>query len=289
MTFDPANASSIVKAVLTAAGAAYAVYGIRLFLRQNAIVFKASRTFSGDPGSLGLEFDDIFLETARGTLVHGWWIPGQPGSSLVLFFSGSIGNLGSELETFAFLASLGATVMAIDYPGFGKSGGRPSEAGCYRSAEAAWDFVVRVKGVRPQNIILFGRSVGVAVAAWLGARYPCAGLICHSGLTSIPDVAAERYRFVPARWFCYIRFDTLRSIAACRSPALVMHSPSDRVIAVRHSIRIFEKAPSPKRFIPLIGDHYSNEWQATPGLRDALQPMLECSSNNVICDQGYAL
>jgi len=218
MTFAPEIASSVLKVALAAAGGVYAVYGIGLFLTQNVIVFKTSRVLSGDPGTVGLEFDDIFLEIPGGIPVHGWWMPGRPGSNLVLFFPGSIGNLSGELETFVFLNSLGATVMAIDYPGFGKSGGNPSEARCYRCAEAAWDFAIRVKGAQPRNIILFGRSVGAAVAAWLAARHECAGLICHSGLSSVPDVAAERYRFFPARWFCYIRFNTLRSIAACRSP-----------------------------------------------------------------------
>jgi uncharacterized protein len=284
MIFEPPSLSSVVGAALAGVGAAYAIYGSLLFIRQSAIVFKPDRTLPTNPKSLGLEFHDVYVEAGRGARVHGWWIPGQSNSNLVLFFPGSIGNMSRELETFSFLLSLGASLMAIDYPGFGKSEGRPTESGCYRSAEAAWDFAVRVRGFPPQNIIIFGRSVGAAVAAWLAARHECAGLICHSGLTSVPEVAAQRYRFFPSRWFCYIRFNTLRYIAACCSPVLVMHSEQDRVIPVRHGRLIFEKAASPKRFLPIIGDHYSNDWQATPGLRAALKSIIESPSVHVSGD-----
>jgi pimeloyl-ACP methyl ester carboxylesterase len=279
---------AVLKTTLVVVGTAYALYGIRLFLRQNAIVFQPSREIPGDPGSIGLEFEDIFVEAGPGVRVHGWWIPGRPGSNLILFLPGSIGNLACDLETFSFLTSLGATVMAIEYPGFGKSSGRPSEAGCYRSANAAWDFAVRVKGVQPGNILLYGRSVGAAVAVRLAARFACAGLICHSGVTSVPDVAARRYRFFPVRWFCYIRFSTLRFISSCRSPALVMHSRTDWVIPFSHGVKIFDRAPSPKHFLPLIGGHYGNEWLATPGLRDALKPMIERGSIPLVTDRSYA-
>jgi hypothetical protein len=288
MILSPSLSVALLKTTLAAAGTAWALYGIRLFLRQSAIVFQPSREIPGDPGSIGLDFEDIFVEAGRGVPVHGWWIPGRPGSNLVLFLPGSIGNLACELETFAFLISLGVTVMAIEYPGFGKSGGRPSEASCYRSAEAAWDFAVRVKGVPPGNILLYGRSVGAAVAVRLAARFACAGLICHSGVTSVPDVAAQRYRFFPVRWFCYIRFSTLRFISSCRSPALVMHSRTDWVIPFSHGVKIFDRAPSPKHFLPLIGGHYGNEWLATPGLRDALKPMIECGSIPRVPDRSYA-
>lgn len=278
----------ILKMALAAAGCAYAVYGIRLFLRQSAIVFKPARIYSGDPGAVGLDFDEVSLQCSSGAPVYGWWIPGQSGSNVVLFLPGSIGNLSKEMATLAFLVSLGGTVLAIDYPGFGKSGGRASERHCYEAAESAWNFLVARKGVQPRNIVLFGRSVGAAVAAWLAARHECAGLICHSGLTSVPEVAAQRYPWFPARWLCHVRFDLLRLIAACRCPVLVMHSKSDRVISFEHGMRIFERAPSPKCFLPLVGDHYSNEWQFTPGLRGSLKLMIEHGSVEAICDQQYA-
>jgi uncharacterized protein len=288
MSLGPPIAAIAVKTAMAVAGTAYAVYGIRLFLRQNAIVFRPIRVLSGDPGTLGLDFQDIIVETRHGIQLHGWWIQGRPGAHVILFFPGSIGNLSRELQTFYFLVSLGATVMAIDYPGFGRSGGRPTETGCYQTAEAAWDFAVRAKGIPPRNIILWGRSVGAAVAARLAGRCECAGLICQSGATSVPDVAAQRYRFVPARWFCYIRFNTLRFVALCLSPVLVMHSRSDTIIPISHGLRILARASSPKRFVSLIGDHYSDEWLATPDLRAALKPLIECDALDVIHDQDYA-
>lgn len=288
MLLDSGTTAMLVKTALAVAGTAYAFYGMRLFLRQNAIVFRPLRALSGDPGSVGLEFEDIIVETRRGVPLHGWWIQSQPASSVILFFPGSIGNMSRELQTFSFLVSLGASVMAVDYPGFGRSGGRPSESGCYETAEAAWDFATRVKGIPSRNIVLFGRSVGAAVAACLAARYECAGLICHSGVTSVPEVAAERYRFVPAQWLCYIRFNTVSFVALCRSAVVVMHSRSDTIVPISHGLRILERAPSPKRFVYLIGDHYSDEWLGTPNLHATLKPLLECGLFDALHDQGYA-
>jgi uncharacterized protein len=288
MIVDSSPAILASKMVLLAAAAVYALLGARLFLRQKAIVFQVSREIAGDPGRFGLEFEEIVVPGPRGLQLCGWWMPGQPGCNTVLFFPGSIGNLSGELETFSFLVSLGATVMALDYPGFGRSGGRPSESNCYRSAEAAWDFAVNVKGVPPVKILIYGRSVGAAVAARLAALHRCAGLICHSGVTSVPDVAARRYRFFPARWFCYIRFNTLRFIRSCRSPTLVMHSRTDRVIPLDHGQRIFEHAPSPKYFLPLTGGHYGNDWLNTQGLDDALKPMIHRGSTELIRKGIYA-
>jgi fermentation-respiration switch protein FrsA (DUF1100 family) len=121
---------------------------------------------------------------------------------------------------------------------------------------------------------VFGRSVGATVAAHLAARMDCGGLVCHGGFTSLPDVAAAAYPYLPARFFCYIRFNTLKYVALCRCPVLVMHSSNDRVIPLAHGRKIFEKAGRPKRFLPLTGDHYGNDWQASPGLREAFSSLL---------------
>ena len=265
---------SILGYAAEAGGIAFGLYGGWVFCRQRGIVFRPSRATPWDPGSFHQEFEDLSLTLPNGKKAHGWWLPQKQAKKLVLFLPGSIGNVSHEQSTLAFLLSFNAAVITVDYPGFGKSEGTPSEAGCYAAATAAWEYAVRQKGVEPRDVIVFGRSLGATVAAHLAARTDCGGLVCQGGFTSLPDVAAAAYPYLPARFFCYIRFNTLKYIVLCRCPVLVMHSSNDRVIPAAHGRKIFEKASPPKRFLPLAGDHYGNDWQASPGLREAFSSLL---------------
>jgi pimeloyl-ACP methyl ester carboxylesterase len=265
-----AGAVSVLQSALIALGIVTAVWGIWMFFRQSRIVFRPSRELLGDPGDVGLAFDDVYLALPNRVRVHGWWIPGDDLRKVILCFPGSIGNISHELATASFLRRPGANVLIVDYPGFGRSEGRPSETGCYLAASAAWKYAIEEKGILPENAIVFGRSLGGTVAAWLAARHPdCARLVIHSAFTSVPDLAARAYPFFPVRYFCYIRFNTLKQIRACGCPVVVMHPTADSVIPLRHSERILEEAPEPKRFVALQGDHYGREWQDTPGLQRA--------------------
>lgn len=254
-----------------AGGALALAIAVFLIMRQHAVVFKPSPEIIGDPSDVGLLFEDVFPRVAGGSTIHGWWIPREESRRLVLCLPGSVGNISHELRTIAFMHDLGANVLIIDYPGFGHSEGRATERGCYAAAQAAWEFATRDKGWDARDVIAFGRSTGGTVAAWLAARHPdCGLLVVHSAFTSVPDVAARLFPFFPVRYFCYIRFNTLKHIRACRSPIVIMHPTADTHIPVKHSLRILENAPEPKEFIPLRGNHYGNEWQHTPGLRETL-------------------
>jgi uncharacterized protein len=268
------NLISIAGAVAALGGLGFAIYGLQIFLRQRLIIFRPSREMPADPASFGQGFEDVFLTVRPRARVHGWFIPRNPAGKLVLFFPGAVGNLTHELSTLAFLLSFNASVLAIDYPGFGRSEGSPGERGCYAAADAAWRHAVQQRGIPPENIILFGRCLGATVAAWLAARYECAGLVCHSAWTSVPDMAAAAYPVLPARYFCYLRFNTLKSIVNCRCPVLLMHSDRDRTVPSSHSVRLFERAHAPKRFLPLIGDHCGNDWEASPNLRAVFATVL---------------
>jgi uncharacterized protein len=259
----------------TIAGLGAALGGVGLFLSQRWIVFKPSRQLAGEPLLIGCTFENVFLRLDGGVNVHGWWIPRERSTGLILFLPGSIGNISHELTTLAFLLDTGASLFIIDYPGFGKSGGRPSERGCYLAAAAAWDFAIGKAGRRPEDIVIFGRSLGGTVAAWLAARHEnCRGLVVHSGASSVPDLAADSYPFFPVRYFCYMRFNTLRYIGDCRCPVLVLHPTEDSIIPISHGNRIFREACVPKRFTSLRGDHYGSEWQRTPGLLNVLAELI---------------
>jgi uncharacterized protein len=252
----------------------FAVYGLRLFFLQSRIVFRPSREMIGSPRDCGLPFEDVVLRLAGNVKVLGWWIPGRQASKVILYLPGGIGNMNRELSTLAWLANIGVNVLTIDYPGYGEASGRPSESGCYAAADAAWRYAVQQKGIAPQDVVIFGRSLGAAIAAHAASRNECGTLVIHSGVSSVPAVAARRYPFLPVYFFCYIRFNTLKYLRRCNCPTLVMHSIADRVIPFRHGEEIFRAASSPKRFVKIPGDHYTNEWHAAPGLASELNSLL---------------
>jgi pimeloyl-ACP methyl ester carboxylesterase len=259
---------------LAAGGVAFGIYGGQAFFRQHGMVFKPTSELLGTPGDLGESFEDIWLPISGNTVAHGWWIGSAAAQKIFLYLPGSIGNISHELSTIAFLRSCGASVLIVDYPGFGRSSGRPSERGCYKTADAAWSWAVSKLRCQGADIVAIGRSLGATVAAWLAARRDVAALVCHSGFSSVADVAASAYPFLPARYFCYIRFNTCKHIRGGRCPVLVLHPERDTIIPISHGQKIFAAAPPRKRFLTLCGDHYGNEWQRTPGLRTELASLL---------------
>ncbi|MES1243415.1 MAG: alpha/beta fold hydrolase [Acidobacteriota bacterium] len=243
---------------------------------SRALVFKPSRRDLGSPADLRLPFEDLEIPCAGGGKVHGWWIPRKAGAGedapVILFLHGRRGNLGAQLPMLRFLHSLGADLLAFDYPGYGRSPGEPSEAGCLAAAEAAWNLL---RARRPDSrVVLYGRSLGCALAAFLASREPCAGLVFHGGFTSVPDLAADLHPRLPVRPFCRVRLDALGWIAGCRSPLLVLHGRQDRFIPIAHALRVYERAPVPKRFVPLAGGHDAEGWMLSPEVRKALAEML---------------
>jgi pimeloyl-ACP methyl ester carboxylesterase len=253
---------------------AFSVYGLRLFLLQSRIVFRPSRDIVQSPEDCNLPFEQVVLPLSGGKQARGWWIPARQASKAILYLPGGIGNMSRELSTLQWLSNLGVHVMAIDYPGYGQSSGRPSESGCYAAADAAWRYAVGHKGIAPQDVVIFGRSLGAAIAAHAAAQNECGALVIHSGVSSVPAVAARRYPFLPVYLFCYIRFNTLKHLRRSNCPTLVLHSTGDRVIPFRHGEEIFRAAPSPKRFLKIPGDHYTNEWHSAPGLASELSSLL---------------
>jgi uncharacterized protein len=194
---------------------------------------------------------------------------------VVLFFHGSDGNLGYELPTLRFLHALGTSVLMIDYPGYGRSGGHPNEKGCYEAAEAAWTFLLEHKRVQPADIVLFGRSLGSAVATYLSASRASGGLVFQSGFSSVPDMANVLFPYLPVRPFCRTRMDSLARIRRIHAPILCLHSPDDEHIPIAQALKIYARAPGPKRLVRFAGSHSSTQWRGTPEVGAAWKELLD--------------
>ncbi len=207
------------------------------------------------PASRGLAFEEVSLVASDGVGLHGWYLPHPRAVQTLLFCHGNAGNISHRLDSLEVFHELGLSVLIFDYRGYGKSGGSPSESGSYRDVKAAWAFLVDEKGIPPNRIILYGRSLGAAVAAALPDRNRAAALILESTFTSVPDLAQALYPWLPARWLSRYRYDTLGGLGGLSVPLLVVHSRDDEIIPFSHARRLFDAAREPKQLLELRGGH----------------------------------
>lgn len=221
-------------------------------------VYHPSRARDATGAELGRPFEEAHFQSRDGVALHGWFFPaavGSPrGSRVLLFCHGNAGNITHRLDTCEALLETGAAVFVFDYRGYGQSRGRPSEEGTYLDAQAAHAWL-RAKGFPASHILAFGESLGGAVACELALREACGGLVLQSTFTSIPDIGAELFPWLPVRWIARIRYDTQAKLPRVNVPVLVMHSRADDLIAFAHGEKNFAAANPPKLFWELCGDH----------------------------------
>ena len=244
----------LLNAVLLA-GTVYAGLCLGLFLFQSSLVYFPSRSLYATPATAGLKFEDVWLTTSDNVRIHGWFISQPEPRGTLLFFHGNAGNIGDRIESLSIFHSLGLNTLIIDYHGYGQSEGSPGEQETYLDARAAWNYLVNDRRIPAAKIILFGRSLGGGVAAWLAGQVTPAGLILESSFTSVPDLASKIYPLFPVRWLARIRYDSKSVIAAVRCPVLIIHSTSDEIVPFVHGQALLEAAPAPKSFVQLVGGH----------------------------------
>jgi fermentation-respiration switch protein FrsA (DUF1100 family) len=204
------------------------------------------------------------VEVDAGERLHGWYLPGRgdrsPTGRVVLFCHGNGGNISHRLETAKMVTDLGSDMFLFDYRGYGRSGGSPGEAAVYADALACYDWLRREKGWPPSAIIVFGRSLGGAVAIDLAAKRECGGLIVESSLTSTAAMARRMFPFYPAQYLVRYRFEGLAKIPSVNCPVLVTHSPDDEVIPYDMGRRLYEAAGQPRSFLDLRGGHNERDY-----------------------------
>jgi pimeloyl-ACP methyl ester carboxylesterase len=202
------------------------------------------------------EIKDIELISADGTGIHAWWWPAADSKGAILYCHGNAGNLSSRGQALVNLRKiLGESILIFDYPGYGKSEGRPSEKGCCQAADAAYDWLIEHK-IDPEKIVIYGGSLGGGVAVDLASRKKHRALVLAKTFTSLPDVAQRLHPWLPVRWFMRNRFDNLGKIGRCTSPVFIVHGTADSLVPFEQSQRLFAAANEPKQFMPIDGgDH----------------------------------
>lgn len=247
--------------IVVVAAAAYLIMLLLLRLAEPRLIYFPGnqRTLIQPPTSLDLPTQRVEIPTEDGVALVSWVIPSHPDSSglWLLICHGNAGNL-SEFDRpfhYAGLRRLGLNLLVFDYRGYGESGGAPSEGGLYRDAQAAYRYLREKQGVTSDRIIVFGHSLGSAVAVDLASRVPVAGVILDGALTSVVDRGQELYPYIPVRWIAGSRFNSMEKIAQVRVPKLFLHAAGDDVIPIAHGRRLYQAASPPKTFVELQGGH----------------------------------
>jgi pimeloyl-ACP methyl ester carboxylesterase len=217
-----------------------------------------SRQVTTTPAAIGLTYETLRIETADGPVLSGWFVPARPERAVLLFFHGNAGNISHRMESLQLFHRLGLSVLIFDYRGFGDSEGAPSEGGSYRDAEAAWNHLVAERGVAPGHVVLFGRSLGAAIAARMAREHRAAAVIVESGFTSVPELAAELWPYLPVRWLTRFEYPTREDLARSQAPVLVIHGRDDELVPIAHGRALFEAAPQPKAFLLLEGGGHND-------------------------------
>lgn len=247
----------MLTALLAAAGA-YGALLLFLYFGQASLLYLPdlpSRELAATPEDAGLAYETVHLQTEDGVVLHGWHVPAASPRGTLLFFHGNAGNISHRLDSLAIFHRLGLDVFIFDYRGYGQSEGSPDEEGTHRDALAAWQYLTGERRIDGRHIILFGRSLGAALAAWLATETRPGGLILESAFISVPDLAADLYRWLPARRLARLKYATRDYLARVDCPVLVVHSPQDEIIPYRHGQALYAAARPPKAFLELRGDH----------------------------------
>ncbi len=222
-----------------------------MFLEESLIFFPAPYP-AGDWDPAGLAFEDAWFQAADGTRLHGWYVPHADPRAVVLFSHGNAGNLSGRAEMVRILHErVGVAVLIFDYRGYGRSEGKPDEPGVMADGRAARAWLARRENIVETDIVLMGRSLGAGVAVDLAAADGARALVLESAFSSVPDVAAYYYPWLPVHLMMRTRLDSAGKIAAYHGPLLQTHGNADTIIPIQFGRRLFDAANQPKQFITI--------------------------------------
>ena len=244
----------MIWSLLFIAGAVYVGLSLSLYFFQERLIFFPSKDVLATPLTVGLAFEDVYLD-AGGSRIHAWYVPAENARLSILFCHGNAGNISHRLETLRLFNTFGVNVLIFDYAGYGLSKGKPSEEQTYNDAQAAWRYLVDEKDIDPQSIVVFGRSLGGAVATWIAANETPGALIAESTFLSVPEMGAKLYPVLPVRLLARVHYDSGERIGRIQVPQLFIHSRDDEIIPFAQGVALYEKANEPKTFVEIRGGH----------------------------------
>lgn len=264
--------------VVRIAAAVYVGLSLFLFVMQSRYIYYPDKTLDMTPGDVGLKYDDLMLKTEDGESISAWYVPAATNSDsavTLLDCHGNAGDMGDRVNSVLTFHNMGYNLMIFDYRGYGKSSGKPTEDGTYKDAMAAWNYLVHDRGMPTNRIVVFGRSLGGAVASWLARDVNPAALVLESVFTSAPDMAAMLYSFLPSRLLCRFKYDTVDNVRNVKCPVFVAHSGEDEMIPFEHGQKIFSAAGEPKAFFEMRGGHNAGGLDIHPEYQQILERFID--------------
>jgi hypothetical protein len=240
--------------------------GAYLLMRdyEQEFVYAPTSFVKKTPHDAEIPFDSIALTSDDGTTIQGWFIPAQspdqPSATnaapiTLLYLHGRAGNMSDSLDKLHLYHDMGLDVFAIDYHGYGASGGTPSESALNGDAMAAYFYLADKRNVKPERLYICGEDIGAAVAIELAARVAPAGLITEGANASVIEKIEDDWPLIPWQYLLINQFDSIRKIGEVRVPVLMFHSSDDEKVPFHDSQRLYVLAHEPKEFVELHGTH----------------------------------
>lgn len=229
-----------------------------MFLFQNKLLFMPSSAIFQTPQSAGLTAEDLWVTTEDGVRIHGWYFPNESAELVVVLSHGNAGNISGRISIAETLLNSGAAVVMYDYRGYGQSDGRPTESGLYKDIEAVVHHLKTEKGYEETDMVMYGRSLGGAVAAYAATRFELRGLVLDSAFRNLRAMIRDVYPFVPTALARY-QFPTDEYLMQLEGlPIMIMHSPGDEIVSFQQGRALYEMINQPKMFVELRGGHNDN-------------------------------
>jgi fermentation-respiration switch protein FrsA (DUF1100 family) len=248
------------------------------YIMQPSMVFYPYLDLVETPAAWGLEYEEVYLSSQDGVRLHGWYIPRDKAEEVVLFLHGNGGNISHRGASIEIFNRLGLDVLIIDYRGYGKSEGSPDEKGLYEDARTAWRYLVEQRGFKAKQIILFGRSLGAAVASKLAAEVEPEKVILESAFSRSRDMADRMMPFVSRIAVMRYPFNSMERIKDIHARLLMLHSPDDEIIPYDLGKKLFQAANEPKQFVELKGDHNNGFLLSQPKYEQALARFINATN-----------
>jgi len=227
---------------------------------ENFFMFYPASAFAVTPEALHLQYRDVSFRAEDGTILHGWFFPKEAKLPVLVFCHGNAGNISHRLENIMLLLERNFQVFIFDYRGYGKSSGKPTEPGLYLDGMAAYDYLVEHERFAPNQIILFGRSLGAAVAIEVCLKREIRSLIIEGAFLSTKEMAKTMMLFSLLSPVLPAHYNNLKKIAEVDAPKLIIHGEADEVIPFRMGRKLFDAAKPPKYFYPLKGAKHNDTY-----------------------------
>ncbi len=244
-----------------------------VYLEQRAL-YHPTKEIIDTPSRLGVSYEEVSFRTSDGETLNGWYVPGKNVKVTILYCHGNAGNISHRIHRIAFFHEMGVNFFIFDYRGYGKSSGKPSEKGLYEDAAAAYNYLVSRKDIGKTKIVVYGKSLGGAVAAEVCLRRNVSALILESSLASVILQAQQLYPFLPVKFLISQKYNTVARVKDISIPKLILHGENDQVIDFKQGELIFKSASEPKQFLPFEGGHNDEVYVTSLAYKDKLQKFL---------------